>query len=270
MLKTRVLSALVLIPLALGALWLGGWAFTALVTAFLLVAAWEFGQLFSDQESDISVPLVLGYILLWVAYGHWELLTILEIGLPLVTLAGAAEQVMIYHRSEARVERWSLSVAGGLYLGVGGAHLLRLRGIDGGRWWTLSTLVIIWVADSAAYFAGRAWGRHKMAPKISPNKSWEGYGAGLICGGLIGLMAGLFLLNWAGTKRLGPWRGAALGVLLAALTPLGDLFISLMKRQVGVKDTSTLIPGHGGVLDRIDSLLWAGVLSWMLISLYVR
>lgn len=267
MLKARVLSALVLIPIVLGALWLGGWTFTALVAVFLSIAAWEFGQLFSGQERRISVPVVLGYTLLWLAYGHWELPGILEIGLPLVTLAGAAELVLVHHCSEARVERWALSMAGGFYLGVGGAHLLRLRGMDGGRWWTLGTLVIIWMADSAAYFAGRAWGRHKMAPKISPNKSWEGYVAGIVGAGLIGLLAALFLPNHLSRRPFVPWQGAALGILLAALTPLGDLFVSLMKRQVGVKDTSTLIPGHGGVLDRLDSLLWAGVLSWMFISL---
>jgi phosphatidate cytidylyltransferase len=126
----------------------------------------------------------------------------------------------------------------------------------------LFALLVVWVADSAAYFVGRAWGEHKMAPLISPHKSWEGYVAGVLSGVLLGLVAN-FLLPFS------LWRGVGLGALLALLTPLGDLFISLMKRQMGVKDTSHLIPGHGGVLDRVDSVLWAGTLTWLFVTLSI-
>ena len=267
--KTRMLSALGLTPLVLTALWVGGWLFTALVFVLVTIAALEYARMFADQEDALAILVILGTTWLWLAYGRWETLTILEIGQPLLTLAAAGEQVIVYHRTHASAQRWAMSVAGGLYLGVGGAHLLRLRWLEHGRWWLLLTLVIIWVADSGAYFAGRAWGRHKLAPAISPNKSWEGYAAGIVSGALVG-MAGSVLWPADAAVRMTALQGAALGGILAVLTPLGDLFVSLMKRQVGVKDTSALIPGHGGMLDRLDSPLWGGVLAWLFVTLVVQ
>ena len=269
MLKTRVLSAAVLLPVVLVAVCLGGWAFAALLIGLLLIAAWEFVRMFSSHKTALAIPIILGYMLLWLAYGRWEEPTILVMGLPLLTLVGVGEHVIIHRNVQSPAERWALSVAGGSYLGIGGAHLLRLRWLDDGQWWLLLTLLIIWVADSGAYFAGRAWGKHKMAPAISPNKSWEGYGAGIVCAGLIGAVGAAFLQGNA-EAELALWQGIVLGLMLATLTPLGDFFISSLKRQVGVKDTSSLIPGHGGVLDRLDSLLWAGVLAWMFITRVVR
>ncbi len=269
MLKTRIISALILLPLVLGALWVGGWAFTALVVVLVTIAALEYRRMFSGQESAIAVSVILSYTWLWLAYGHWEKPVILSLGLPLLTLAAAGEHVFAYHCARATAQRWAMSVAGGLYLGIGGAHLLRLRWLAYGRWWLLLTLVIIWMADSGAYFVGRAWGRHKMAPAISPNKSWEGYIAGMVSGALVGA-AGSLLWPDNASVHLTMWQGAVLGSTLAILTPLGDLFVSSLKREVGVKDTSALIPGHGGVLDRLDSLLWGGVLAWLFITWAVK
>jgi phosphatidate cytidylyltransferase len=271
MLKTRVLSAAVLLPIVLGAIWFGGWAFAALMTMLLLIAAREVVQMFSSQGMVLAIGTILGHMLLWLAYGRWEESLILEIGLPFITLVSVAEHVITYRHVQSSAERWALSIAGGTYLGIGGAHLLRLRWLQDGRWWLLLTLLIVWVADSGAYFAGRAWGKHKMAPGISPNKSWEGYVVGIACGGLIGVLGGALWPESAGDgAELTLWQGAILGGMLAALTPLGDFFVSSLKRQVGVKDTSSLIPGHGGVLDRLDSPLWAGVLAWMFITLIVK
>jgi phosphatidate cytidylyltransferase len=113
-------------------------------------------------------------------------------------------------------------------------------------------LCIVWIADTGAYFAGRTFGRHKLAPSISPGKTWEGVAGGAACVALY-----VFVLQATGAGAAGPLAGApgwALAVTLTALSVLGDLFESLVKRQAGAKDSGTLLPGHGGVLDRIDGL----------------
>jgi phosphatidate cytidylyltransferase len=124
---------------------------------------------------------------------------------------------------------------------------------------------VVWIGDSAAYFVGRAYGRHKMAPRLSPKKSWEGYAAGVIAAALAG--AGLAAI-YNNVLHLSPsvtvTAGLVLGLVLGLITTLGDVGISMMKREMQVKDTGTLLPGHGGVLDRIDSWLWAGVLGYYL------
>jgi len=268
-LKNRVLSALVLIPVVLAALWLGGWPFTFLAAVLFGIAAWEFVRLFSLQGMALSPLVIFAHLLVWLAYGRWRHPGILALGLPGVLLLSVAEQIFTHRFTGASVARWALNVAGSLYLGVGGAYLLRVRWMADGRWWLLFTLATGWIADSAAYFVGRTWGRHKMAPLISPRKSWEGYAAGVGAAVLTGFLVGRLAPLKVGAFPVTSWRGVGLGALLALLTPLGDLFISLMKREVGVKDTSDLIPGHGGMLDRLDSLLWAGILTWLFVTLLV-
>jgi phosphatidate cytidylyltransferase len=168
-------------------------------------------------------------------------------------------------------ERWALTWAGAGYLGLGGAYLIRLRAVPDGLWWTLTACSIVWIGDSAAYFVGKRWGRHKMAPTISPGKSWEGYAAQVLVGTVAG---GVLVWCWSTLLGAGPfatldfWGGVLLGVVISLLCPAGDFLVSMMKREAGVKDTSHLIPGHGGVFDRIDSLLWAGILGHWLASLF--
>ena len=166
-------------------------------------------------------------------------------------------------------EEWALTLAGGLYLGIGGAYLLRIRALPMGLWWTLTALPIVWVGESMAYFCGRAWGRHKMAPSISPGKSWEGYVGEVFSGCLTGLLLG-WLWSAVAQSSTGPTagKGLLLGFIVSTLTTAGDFFVSMIKREVGVKDTGTLIPGHGGVLDRIDSLLWTGLITWIFVTLF--
>jgi len=151
------------------------------------------------------------------------------------------------------------------------SYLVSLRRIPDGEWWVLLALPTTWLSDSAAYFVGRAFGRHKMAPRLSPKKTWEGYLAGVLGGALGGGTLGLALGLVAGASSLVTGaHGAVLGTAIGLLSPLGDLGISMIKREVAVKDTGNLIPGHGGALDRIDSLLWAGVLAFYLATLLAR
>ena len=151
-----------------------------------------------------------------------------------------------------------LGAAGFAVLVPAGLAMLALRPLE-----VLLVLVLVWIADSAAYFVGRAWGRRKLAPAISPGKSWEGAAGGVIGAAAYAIICGFFIqgIAWA------PFLAAA--VLLAMVSIVGDLFESAAKRQAGVKDSGTLLPGHGGILDRIDSAtatLPLAALLWPLIK----
>ena len=249
MLRTRVLSAIVLLPLIVGSLALGGWWFFVLIGLILSLGAWEFADLMHRGDRALWLPAMV--ILIWVlladrARPSWQLLAP---GLTLVLLTSLVWAMSRFSRGETDpMANWALTVTGGLYLGWMGAHFVQLREVDDGLFWSLIAFGSTWLADSGAYFIGRVWGRHKLAPKLSPGKTWEGSLGGLVVGSLsTALLAALF--------GLGVWHGLALGILIATLSPIGDLAVSMIKRQVGAKESGRLIPGHGGVLDRIDSLL---------------
>ncbi len=263
--KERVLSAAVLLPLVIGCLILGGWAYTLLVSLALLLAAWEYRALLTHLNYRLSLGL------LWLTTLFWPLLFALEReswavpGLFALVILTALWQMR--HHDSLPGASWALTFAGGIYFGLGGAYLIKLRALADGLWWSLTALPIVWIADSAAYFIGRRWGVHKMAPALSPKKSWEGYGAGIVGGVISGALLALLWRSVSGAATLTAGHGAALGLTLAAVTPAGDFFESMFKREAGVKDSGNLIPGHGGMFDRIDSLLWTGWLSWVVITL---
>lgn len=268
--KTRIISAAILLPVAIGAIVVGGWPFTLLIAIAVLLAGMEYTQLLRRKGYEISPVWVWLITLLWLADARWELGETLRLGLAVVTLVASGWQVLRRSKVDPTAT-WALSLVGGLYMGIGGAYLLRLRlGVDDGLWWILTALPAVWVGDSAAYFVGRRYGRHKMIPAVSPGKSWEGYAAGVVGGIGMGTLLGVLWPRVAGTDlALNWWRGMVMGGVLAALTPLGDFFESVIKREVGVKDSGNLIPGHGGAFDRIDSVLWTGTLAWILLKLLV-
>jgi len=249
MLRTRILSALVLIPLVIGAVKLGGWSFFAVIGAILSLGAWEFVNLMRKGGQILCLPVAVA--LVWIALldAAFPSSNLLAPGLAFILLVSLVWAMFRFTQGDSDpVTSWALSVLGGLYLGWLGSHFLRLRELDDGFLWSLTAYISTWMADSGAYFIGRTWGRRKLAPKLSPGKTWEGSLGGLI----VGASSTALLAALVG---LGAWHGAALGVLIAVLSPIGDLGISMIKRQVGAKDSSNLIPGHGGVLDKIDSLL---------------
>jgi phosphatidate cytidylyltransferase len=161
---------------------------------------------------------------------------------------------------------FAVTLAGIFYLGWLGAYLISLRELPDGMGWVLLVLPATWLADSGAYLVGSRIGRHKITPRLSPKKSWEGYFGGFLFAipGTVAL-AYLWQLYAGPGTAITPARAAVLAAVLAALTILGDLAESMIKRQVGEKDSGKLLPGHGGAFDRIDSWLWAGVLGYYLI-----
>ncbi|MGC9349654.1 MAG: phosphatidate cytidylyltransferase [Anaerolineae bacterium] len=265
MLKKRVISASVLLPIVVGLIALGAWPYWLLVAVVTGVAGFEYTRMFRKKGYDLSIPLTILTILIWEANAIWPDVSWLPTGVTVATLIIMLSEVVRLRQSPQRpnpTEQWALTLAGASYLGIGGAYLMLLRARPDGFWWTITTLIIVWISDSAAYFVGKRWGTHKIAPNISPGKSWEGYGAQVVSGFASGLLMGwLWPALSSASLSLNAWRGLILGGVVSALCPVGDFFVSMMKREVDVKDTSNLIPGHGGVFDRIDTVLWAVVLA---------
>lgn len=271
MLRERVIVVVLLLPLVLYLVAVGGWPYVAGVALVLGLAAREYAGLFRRLDLRPATPLlILGVVALVVA--RW--LNGFALAPPLLTaliLGAMAWHLVDYERGAARSGTdFAVTLGGMLYLGWLGAYLVSLRALPDGRWWVLLALPAVWLADSAAFFVGRAIGRRRMSPRLSPKKTWEGYLAGVAAGALGG--AGLALL-WgrfgAGPASL-PFNGLVLGGVVALLAPLGDLGVSMLKREVGVKDTGRLLPGHGGALDRLDSWLWAAALGFYLAEWLLR
>jgi phosphatidate cytidylyltransferase len=259
-----------LIPIAIGSIYLGGLPLLALAALLLTLAEIEFCRLMARDGFRLACAFGIG--LLWLLlldaqHPEWGLL---KPGLTLILLASLTWQ--LFHRQRCPVANWAMTVVGGLYLGLCGACVIALRAVrPDGLWWTLTALPAIVFADTGAFFVGRALGRHKLAPTLSPGKTWEGYVAGVLLSGLLTALLAAFWRRYASAESAIGWQhGLLLGRTIAVIAPLGDLAISMFKRQVGAKDTGTIIPGHGGALDRVDSILWAGVIGYYYVSWFTR
>ncbi|MCE8022613.1 phosphatidate cytidylyltransferase [Billgrantia aerodenitrificans] len=265
MLRQRVITAAWLAPLMLAGLFgLTGGAFALFTGGIVLLAAWEWTNLAGVSETTRRLALVAGMALLMLVL--WAAGAALSVGLLWLAVAGWLVNLYWIVQYPARSEQWQ-SMAMRLSMGLWvllptwvGFNVLR----DTGGIWLLYVLLLVWGADIGAYFSGRAWGRRKLAPAVSPGKSWEGVAGGLV----VTLMLALVFATWQG---LGAAAGLGLVVVTAIVTlvsVMGDLFESMLKRFRGIKDSSNLLPGHGGVLDRIDSLT-AAVPLFALLSLGV-
>lgn len=237
-----MLLALVGVPAALG-----GLPFLVLVALAAGLATWEYTSLMRQSGHRPILPLSLLAALLLVAQSYWP--AALDLRLVATLVVAGSLLATLWHRGPQPATDWAVSLAGPVYLGLTLGHAVSLRNLDQGLQWLVLAAVPIFVADSAAYFTGRAIGRHPWWPRHSPKKTWEGFLAGLVTSALVVPPLALWLVGL-------PWiNGLALGLLMGLLPPLGDLAESMIKRQAGVKDSSRLIPGHGGALDRLDSLL---------------
>jgi phosphatidate cytidylyltransferase len=268
MLLQRTLVTVILLPLGIAAIVAGGAWFALLVALILGLAAREYAGLFRSGGLQPASFLIVGGVLVIAAgryiYGFEQDATVFTV----LVMASLVWHLRAYEagRDEAGTD-FATTISGIFYIGLLGSYMLALRALPDGEWWLLLALPSLWLADSAAYFFGTKFGKHKLAPRLSPKKSWEGYFSGVVFGALGGpllllLYRSLGLPDGAAfTTANAAWLGLAMGVL----PTLGDLGESMIKRQVGVKDSSSLLPGHGGMFDRIDSWLWALPIGYYLI-----
>ncbi len=257
----RTLTAMLLLGILLPAVFVGGMAYFILVTVFIGVAAWEYTAMFRRKAYEPAAALLLAAVLLILAARAFWPEAAGAILTASVLTAMTFHLLRFEHGRDQAALDFLITVGGILYLGWVGAYFIDLRSLPDGAWWLLLVFVIIWVADAMAYFVGVRFGAHKMFSRLSPKKSWEGYAGGLLAGTFAaGVLA--LLLNRFSPLSVGIWQTLGLGLMLSTLTTLGDLGESLFKRFAGIKDSGSLLPGHGGAFDRIDSLIWAGVLGY--------
>jgi phosphatidate cytidylyltransferase len=265
MLMKRVIASLVMAAIGIPAIIFGGIYYILLIGFFLVMASWEYVRIFQVAKFAPSMAVTVGGVFLILVFRSY-LPDFSGALLTLLVLLAMTVHLVAYERGQDKAATdFALTLTGFVYLGWLGAYLLELRILPGGLWWLFLTLGSVWIADSAAFFIGSRFGRHKLSPRLSPKKSWEGYWAGVILGTLS--TAGLAILfHNLGGLQVNWWQGGLMGLVLSVFTTLGDLGESMLKRQAGVKDSSTIIPGHGGFLDRIDSWLWAAAIGYFLIS----
>lgn len=261
----RFLVTVTLGPLALFLIYLGGWFYFLPIAAIILLGTVEYNTMMQRLGWRSSLWLLLPGVAAQLIAGQWPQYDLFA---PLAVVTVFLMLCLVLWRYERRttdtaVADWLVMVFGLFYLGWIASHFFRLRTIPEMAWqWTMFAMLITWLVDSGGYVFGKSWGRHKLAPRLSPNKTVEGYVGGLFTG-LIFSVVLVYLLG------LPLWAGIGLGLLLSALGTVGDLSISLIKREAGVKDSGHFLPGHGGALDRIDSLAWAVVIAYYWVTLLV-
>ncbi len=258
MLRTRILVSLISLPVLIGVILAGGALYFVAAVGILGVGAWELHRLM--RGGGYAPSLLVGWLVLLVIVLAEVRPDVLGPGLTLALLLNMATTLRGFHDgAKTPFNNYALGAMTGLYPGWLGAGLIAIRLRPDGAAWILAVLAIVFAADTGAYAIGRTFGRHKLAPWVSPSKTWEGYLGGLGSAVLIGAIAMLAGQPVAPAMQL--HHGLLLGLLIGLLAPLGDLATSSFKRQVGAKDASHLIPGHGGFMDRLDSVLVALALA---------
>lgn len=257
----RTVTAVLLLALILPAIYFGGVLYFCYVGIFIGLSAWEYVRLFRLMKFEPSiVATVGGALLVLAARAFWPAGA--GMALAAMILVALTIHLLAYERGRDQAALDFVVAVGGIaYLGWIAAYMIDLRALPAGAWWTLLVFPIVWLADSGAYMVGVKYGRHKMSPRLSARKSWEGFAAGAIGGTLTG---GFFAYAFTrfGLLHVSIWQGALLGLVLSTATVLGDLGESLFKRFAAQKDSGNLLPGHGGAFDRIDSLIWAAVIGY--------
>lgn len=246
----RLITAIILIPLVLAVLFFGNiWVLTTVMFAIFLGCSWEWNKLIPFDDIKYKLAFLIASLLaLWACgeiYDHWQ-----YVGFVLWFFIMIAE--LTYPGSQKIWGYKPLVFFAGLVLLPLFIHsLAKVYTLTEGKALLLYLLLLIWTADSGAYLVGKQWGKHKLIPKVSPGKSWEGVIGGVIFAMLVAL-AGYY---WFNPLNFFTWIGMALVIVIISI--FGDLFISILKRRCSLKDTGAILPGHGGVLDRLDSLIAA-------------
>lgn len=270
MLKQRIIVAIFLIPIGFAIIACGGLVYSLFIVAILGLAAWEFARLFSFADYKPASYLVIGGTILIGLSRHYGDAFIEGFFIAALIIAAMLHHLISYERGNDKAGTdFAITLGGIFYIGWIGAYFISLRSLPEGKWWVLIALPAVWFADTGAYFIGRKFGKRKLSPRLSPKKTWEGYLAGIIVG-ILGtiLLTSLWMIGTGENTNITLLSGAIIGAVVATLAPVGDLGESMIKRQVGVKDSSNLIPGHGGAFDRIDSWLWAAVIGYYLIATF--
>jgi phosphatidate cytidylyltransferase len=274
--KQRAITSAIGVPIVIALIWFGSPWFTVLVAAFGLGGAYEFYNLVKRSKGFAPVTYFgLLWVLLFILSPYVSRIPHLQ-GIPpssfLFTLAVILPLLFLLWRKGKTngFANWAWTLAGILYIGWLLSYFVALRNGPDGRGWVFLVILCTFASDIFAYLVGRVWGRHKMAPYVSPKKSWEGAVAAVVGSTIISLIL-VFVSNLAARPDLfnlplGYGPAVVLGILISIIGQCGDLVKSLFKRNMEVKDSGNVLPGHGGFLDRTDSLAFAGVLVFYFVA----
>jgi phosphatidate cytidylyltransferase len=258
-LYSRVLVAIVGLPLVLLAVYYGGWWLFTLVAIAAVVAVHEFVTM-ARPLRPLAPAVYVGVVLALVGAEKGGLVWMLGGFLSCFVVAFALNAVSTT-RAPATAAVGS-TVLGAAWIGFGLGHLILLRRMhDEAHLLALTVVLTVFAADTFAYFSGRLIGRRKLAPTLSPGKTWEGFAVG----SLVGIFVAFVALYQDRDHYLVIWQALVLGLVVVLAAAAGDLFESMLKRDMQVKDTGQLLGGHGGVLDRIDALLFASAAAFYLV-----
>jgi phosphatidate cytidylyltransferase len=256
---SRVLVALIGLPVLLGAVWVGGWWLFALVALAAVVAVHEYVTM-SRPLRPLAPAAYIGTVLALVGAEKGGVVWMLA-GFLTCFVVGFALNAVSTTRAPATAAVGS-TVMGAAWIGLGLGHLILLREMhDQPRLIAFTVLLTVFAADTFAYFGGRLLGRHKLAPTLSPGKTWEGF----VVGSIVGIFVSFVALYQDRGHYLVIWQAVVLGLVVVLSAAAGDLFESMLKRDMQVKDTGSLLGGHGGVLDRVDALLFASAAAFYLV-----
>ncbi|MGQ9826743.1 MAG: phosphatidate cytidylyltransferase [Roseiflexus sp.] len=274
----RVLSAAVLLPLVVVCVWWNFWSFTALVVAAAALGLSELYTAFVRGGYQAQPASGMAAAAVMISVSIIRALTAIDLTAPALALVVMVSLAIFAprHAQHGVVAEWALTICGAFYVSGLLGFLILIRALETplhggllvplqpqpGAAWIALVLMTTWGQDVFAYFVGKRLGHRRMAPSLSPRKTWEG-----AIGGMVGALLGAFLALTLFGLPLSLWTTALIGVAVGVVGPIGDLSESFIKRQAGLKDAGTLIPGHGGVLDRIDSLLFTAPTVYMLMLL---
>ena len=261
MLKQRLITAAILIPVVVWAVFASSLTtFTTLIVAVALLAAWEWHQMIGIQSPGMRVMLAVDLIIvLYLAITQLNPYFIISIGvliwlIALVVILGFSNTSLAERLSHVFKNKVFGAISSILILTVFVVSSITLKAFsEVGAFLFFFVMVTVWLADTGGYFAGKRYGKHALAPAVSPNKTWEGVAGGVLFASIWAI--GFYWVKTPTTITLFEWL--LLAVLTVAVSIVGDLFESLYKRAFSVKDSGSLLPGHGGILDRIDSLIAA-------------
>ncbi len=263
MFKTRVISAAVLVVLMVAGIFAGSGVFAGLFVAISLIGMFELYRVFALEKSPMAI---VGYVLAVafdaaVYFGYSEVSTALLVGTLIAMM-----MVYIVTFPKFRAEQTMITYFGFVYVAVMLSYVFRIRAMEDGFMLIWLVFICSWINDTCAYLVGITCGKHKMTPKLSPKKSYEGAIGGIAGAAIVAAIYGYIFMDKLGTIMNPPVVCAAACALGAFISIFGDLAASAIKRNYDVKDYGTLIPGHGGILDRFDSMIFiAPVVYWAIV-----
>jgi phosphatidate cytidylyltransferase len=261
MLRHRILTAVVGLPLLIAIIWFGEPWFTLLIAAMAGLASWEFYQMVGGLKVRPIIYFGIAWVLLIIASPHCPNPATLSFLITSSIIISLIWLLFRRPRDQAFTD-WAWTMAAILYIGWMLSYWVVLRSLEAGRALVFLAMFTTFANDTSAFFVGRAWGKHALAPSISSGKTWEG-----AAGGLLASIVASIIIDVIFRLPFSYWQIALVGFIISIFAQLGDLVESLLKRNTGVKDAGKLVPGHGGVLDRVDSLIFTGVIVYYFVEL---